>query len=249
MPYGKKIIESILKENEAFINNVFFFFQRNSHILSNFRLLKKCFTNKKNPNVKCSSFFSICFLSVIISDKIISQKRGIINNEKDLQLVYYSSLNIASKFESQHYIPYSVFEKVPKSLVKKGEVAEYERKINGFLNFEYDTVYPTDILNVYQLVDKTDSNEEITKQCKLLLLFVIFNKVFARKKKELVVLVAYYFVKSRIQGQLKWSYDLQLITGVEKTTIINNIIKLAKEIKDHYKLFFWLKQNYYNILI
>jgi len=248
IPYSKKIIESILKENDVFINNVFFFFQRNSYLLTNFKLLKICFTNKKNPKVKCSSFFPICFLSTIISDKIISKKKGIIKNEKDLQLVYYSSLNIAAKFESQHYIPYPIFEKMPKSLVKRDEVAEYERKINEFLNFEYHTVDPIDILNVYQFVDKTDSIEEITKQSKLLLLFAIFDKAFAQKKKELVVLVVYYFAKMRIQRQLIWSYDLQLITGLDKRTIINNIIQLAKEIKDNFKLFCLLKAKYYNLI-
>jgi hypothetical protein len=247
-PYGKEIIHSILMRNDNFINNATFHSGRKLHILTNFKIVKKGLTKKEIKIKRFSLFFPICFLSVNISDKIISLTKDI-NNEKQLQLIYYSSLNIASKFESQNYIPYSYFEKkIKDSLVSGNEVSEFENKINRLLNFDYNIIFPTDILNIYQLVDKTDSNKEIAKRCKFIFLFIIFSKNFTHKNKELVVLIIYYYVKTKIDNQFNWSYDLQLMTGIDKKTIINNMIELSSEIKDNYKFFSWLKDNYYDLI-
>ena len=55
-------------------------------------------------------------------------------------------------------------------------------------------------------------------------------------------------MKTKIDNQFNWSYDLQLMTGIDKKTIINNMIELSSEIKDNYKFFSWLKDNYYDLI-
>jgi small conductance mechanosensitive channel len=138
-------------------------------------------------------------------------KIGIKSVELEYKTKYISIPNVVFSTKSLvNYTKYGVYpetfqinlrndydfeEKIPNSLVTQKEVCSFENKINILLNFEYNTVFPTDILYIYQLVDKTDSNKEITKLCRFLFLFICFSKK-----------VIIYFHKKSIQINLIYSF-------------------------------------------
>jgi hypothetical protein len=158
-------------------------------------------------------------------------------------------LNVAAKYESQDFIPYLFFEKdLPEALVTIEEVKKHENYINRLYNLEYNTVYPTDILCIYQLVDGTFENKEITKLCRFLFFFLLFSSEFTDKHKNLVTLTVYYYSKIQVIKKLNWSNDLQFLTGIEKKTIIENIKQLLVVIKKYYKVYNYLNNTYYNII-
>jgi hypothetical protein len=146
-------------------------------------------------------------------------------------------------------IDYSFYEKkIRESLISKNEIIEYEKKINQLLNYEYNIVFPTELLHIYQLVDKTAGNKKLGRYCTFLFIFIMFCKSFMSQKLSFVVLTIYYFSKITIEKKMEWSYDLQLISGYDKKTIMNNINKLKFEIDNKDILYIFLFKHYYFLI-
>jgi hypothetical protein len=244
IPYKFEIMKGILTSKDKFIKHAPFDYYREFYILNNMKIIKNGLEEKE----RLSSFFPIVFLSTKISDMLMSLEKGNVKPKK-YQLIYYASLNVAAKYECQGFIPYLFFEKdLPEALVTIEEVKKHENYINRLYNFEYNTVYPTDILCIYQLVDGTFENKEITKLCRFLFVFLLFSSEFTDKHKNLVTLTVYYYSKIQVIKKLNWSNYLQFLTGIEKKTIIENIKQLLVVIKKYYKVYNYLNNTYYNII-
>ena len=244
IPYKNEIINDILKRKDKFFGHANFDSKRQDYILNCFTIIKEGLKDFGSP----SSFFPIAFLSTKISDKLIFSSKGNIN-QKEYKLIYHGSVFIAAKYLTQYYIPILFDEgSDDKVLVTLEEVRNYENTINSIFNFQYNIVYPTDILCIYQLADETYENKEITKYCRFLFLFLMFSKIFTVEDKNLVILTVYYYSKIKMDKYVNWSKNIQDLTGIEKKKVFQNINKLTMEIKEHYEIYNYLKDNFYNII-
>ena len=244
IPYQNEIISGILKRKDKFFGHANFDSKRQDYILSCFTIIKEGLKDFRS----LSYFFPIAFLSTKISDKLIFSSKGNIN-KKEYKLIYHGAVFIAAKYLTQYYIPILFDEgNDDKEIITLEEVRNYEYTINSIFNFQYNIIYPTDILCIYQLADGTYENKEITKFCRFLFIFLMFCRTFTQKEQNLVVLTVYYYTKIKMDKHMNWSKNLEDLTGMEKKTVIYNINKLIMEIKENYEIYINLEDNFYDII-
>lgn len=244
IPYKKEIMSGILKSKDKFFSHANFDSKREDYILKCFRIIKEGLEEYNNQ----SSFFSIAFLSTKISDEIIFFSKGNIN-KKEYKLIYHGSVFIAAKCLTQYFIPY-IFDEGnnDKVIITLEEIRNYENTINRLFNYEYNMIYPTDILCIYQLLDGTYESKGITKHCRFLFIFLLFSRAFIDKEKNVVVLTVYYYSKILKDKHLNWSQNLEDLTEIDKKTVVQNINKLIMEIKNNYEIYIYLEDNFYDII-
>ena len=236
--YGKDIIENLFNTEDNYMTDIYL----NDYL--RIKYLSIVYNILKRTNIAKKKFYdNILFLCSKIADKLISIFRYEIN-EKALELIYYGALCIAYKFETRRIIKFSTFETcLKKCLIKKNELRIFEVKINELLNYNYLVSYPLDFLEIYENMDKTQSNKELDTVCKLLIKFALFTKRFSQKKTSLMTLTAYYFGKLLVTKNLKWSYHIQLLTGYDKAKIKENIKEFIYELKFNENIFIKLLTN------
>lgn len=244
IPYKNEIISGILKSGDKFFGRSNFNSKREDNILNSFTIIKEGLEDYKNP----SYFFPIAFLSTKIFDEFIFLSNSNFN-EKEYKLIYHGSVYIAAKYLTQYYIP-CIFDEGSKDkiIITLKEIEAYENEINRILKFQYNMVYPTDILCIYQLVDGTFENKEITKFSKFLFIFLLFSRKFRAKENNLIALTVYFYSKILIEKNVNWSKNLQDLTRINKKTVMQNINQLIMEIKDNYETYMYIKDNFYNII-
>ena len=244
LPYKEETLIDILLKKDKFTEHGKIDYEREYYILNNMFIIMNHLIDNECP----SSFFPIVYLSTKVSDMLMYLCRKEKINERRYQLIYFSSATTAAKYETQCFIPYSFLEDIYESLVTAEEIKEVERNINRIFDFDLNIIYPTDVLCLYQLADKTNENKGLTQFCRFLLIFLLFSKSFIEKERNLVVLTVYYYAKIMIEKKMVWSLDLQFLSGIEKKTIIQNLKELNKEIKENNKIYNFLINHFFDII-
>ena len=191
----------------------------------------------------------IHYLSINIFDRVLISKNKENKNkltEKNLQLICFTSLFIAYKYETGYYFLLDdLIKHTEDSLVTREEVLNYEYEINSILNFEYLIVYPSHFLKHYDLIDSIH-NEKVYYFCLYLIDFILSDTKLMCYKKSLISASCYYIAKVNILKINLWSNYFQFITGYGKEQIKELAIKIIKEIKNskNLNIFRCLKKKY-----
>ena len=152
-------------------------------------------------------------------------------DDKTLQLICFTSLFIAYKYETGYYfLIEDLIKHTEDSLVTKEQVLKFEYEINSLLDFEYLIVYPNDFLKHYELID--NYNKNIYYFCLFLIDFILSSTKLMSYKKSLITASCYYIAKVNITNINTWPNVFQLITGYNKEEIKDFAVKIFKEMKD-----------------
>ena len=190
----------------------------------------------------------IHYLSINIFDRVICK----LNNkkeklsEKELQLICFTSLFIAYKYETGcYFLIDDLLKHTEDSLVEKDEVLQFEYEINKILNFEYLIVYPSHFLKHFDLIDNIN-NPKIFYFCLYLIDFILSDINLMSNKKSLISASCYYIAKANLLKINAWPNILQFITGYSKNEIKQISIKIIKALKNskNYEIFKCLKKKY-----
>lgn len=199
----------------------------------------------------------IHYLSINIFDRVLYyyyQKNKNIN-EKTLQLICFTSLFIAYKYETGYYFLIDdLINHTEDSLVTKEEVLKFEYEINIMLNFEYLIVYPSDLLKHYELIDNIN-NKKVYYFCLYLIDFILSDIKLMSYKKSLITSSCYYIAKANLLNISPWSNLFQFVTGYKKDEVKElavMIIKVMKSSKNS-NIFRclkkkYMKDEYYNVV-
>ena len=190
----------------------------------------------------------IHYLSINIFDRVLIKyyQMNKIINEKILQLICFTALFIAYKYETGFYFLIDdLINHTEDSLVTKEQVLKFEYEINSLLDFEYLVVYPSDFLKHYELIDSI-SNKKIYYFCLYLIDFIISDINLMSYKKSLITASCYYIAKANIINVNNWSNVFQFVTGYRKDEVKDLAIKIIKEMKDSKNsvIFKCLKKKY-----
>lgn len=190
----------------------------------------------------------IHYLSINIFDRVLIKyyQMNKIINEKILQLICFTALFIAYKYETGFYFLIDdLINHTEDSLVTKEQVLKFEYEINSLLDFEYLVVYPSDFLKHYELIDSI-SNKKIYYFCLYLIDFIISNINLMSYKKSLITASCYYIAKANLINVNNWSNVFQFVTGYRKDEVKDLAIKIIKEMKDSKNsvIFKCLKKKY-----
>ena len=190
----------------------------------------------------------IHYLSINIFDRVLIKyyQMNKIINEKILQLICFTSLFIAYKYETGFYFLIDdLINHTEDSLVTKEQVLKFEYEINSLLDFEYLVVYPSDFLKHYELIDSI-SNKKIYYFCLYLIDFIISDINLMSYKKSLITASCYYIAKANLINVNNWSNVFQFVTGYRKDEVKDLAIKIIKEMKDSKNsvIFKCLKKKY-----
>ena len=198
----------------------------------------------------------IHYLSINIFDRVLVKyyQTNKIINEKILQLICFTALFIAYKYETGFYFLIDdLINHTEDSLVTKEQVLKFEYEINSLLDFEYLVVYPSDFLKHYELIDSI-SNKKIYYFCLYLIDFIISDINLMSYKKSLITASCYYIAKANLINVNNWSNVFQFVTGYRKDEVKDLAIKIIKEMKDSKNsLIFrclkkkYSKEEYYNV--
>ena len=175
----------------------------------------------------------IHYLSINIFDRVLYKyyKNKKILDDKTLQLICFTSLFIAYKYETGYYfLIEDLIKHTEDSLVTKEQVLKFEYEINSLLDFEYLIVYPNDFLKHYELID--NYNKNIYYFCLFLIDFILSSTKLMSYKKSLITASCYYIAKVNITNINTWPNVFQLITGYNKEEIKDFAVKIIKEMKD-----------------
>ena len=190
----------------------------------------------------------IHFLSINIFDRVLYQyyekKKNL--NEKTLQLICFTSLFIAYKYETGFYFLIDdLISHTEDALVTKEQVLKFEYEINSLLNFDYLIVYPSHFLKHYELIDNVN-NKKIYYFCLYLIDFVLSDIKLMSHKKSLITASCYYIAKANLVNINNWSNIFQFVTGYNKDEVRDLAIKIIKEMKDtkNSAIFRCLKKKY-----
>ena len=188
------------------------------------------------------------YLSVNIFDRVLIKyyQMNKIINEKILQLICFTALFIAYKYETGFYFLIDdLINHTEDSLVTKEQVLKFEYEINSLLDFEYLVVYPSDFLKHYELIDSI-SNKKIYYFCLYLIDFIISDINLMSYKKSLITASCYYIAKANLINVNNWSNVFQFVTGYRKDEVKDLAIKIIKEMKDSKNsvIFKCLKKKY-----
>lgn len=190
----------------------------------------------------------IHYLSINIFDRVICK----LNNkkeklsEKKLQLICFTSLFIAYKYETGcYFLIDDLLKHTEDSLVGKDEVLEYEYEINKILNFEYLIVYPSHFLKHFDLIDNIN-NPKIFYFCLYLIDYILCDINLMSIKKSLISVCCYYIAKANLLKINVWPNIFQFITGYSKNEIKHISIKIIKAMKNskNSEIFKCLKKKY-----
>ena len=176
----------------------------------------------------------IHYLSINIFDRVLVKyyQMNKIINEKILQLICFTALFIAYKYETGFYFLIDdLINHTEDSLVTKEQVLKFEYEINSLLDFEYLVVYPSDFLKHYELIDSI-SNKKIYYFCLYLIDFIISDINLMSYKKSLITASCYYIAKANLINVNNWSNVFQFVTGYRKDEVKDLAIKIIKEMKD-----------------
>ena len=198
----------------------------------------------------------IHYLSINIFDRVLIKyyQMNKIINEKILQLICFTALFIAYKYETGFYFLIDdLINHTEDSLVTKEQVLKFEYEINSLLDFEYLVVYPSDFLKHYELIDSI-SNKKIYYFCLYLIDFIISDINLMSYKKSLITASCYYIAKANLINVNNWSNVFQFITGYRKDEVKDLAIKIIKEMKDSKNSVIfkclkkkYSKEEYYNV--
>ena len=198
----------------------------------------------------------IHYLSINIFDRVLVKyyQMNKIINEKILQLICFTALFIAYKYETGFYFLIDdLINHTEDSLVTKEQVLKFEYEINSLLDFEYLVVYPSDFLKHYELIDSI-SNKKIYYFCLYLIDFIISDINLMSYKKSLITASCYYIAKANLINVNNWSNVFQFITGYRKDEVKDLAIKIIKEMKDSKNSVIfkclkkkYSKEEYYNV--
>ena len=241
--YRKDIFLSLLKEEKnnipdyTLIKNIIAPETRLKYILFLIQVCDKI-TNKEE----------IHYLSINIFDRVLMKyyQMNKIINEKILQLICFTALFIAYKYETGFYFLIDdLINHTEDSLVTKEQVLKFEYEINSLLDFEYLVVYPSDFLKHYELIDSI-SNKKIYYFCLYLIDFIISDINLMSYKKSLITASCYYIAKANLINVNNWSNVFQFVTGYRKDEVKDLAIKIIKEMKDSKNsvIFKCLKKKY-----
>ena len=193
--YRKDIFMNLLKEEAnnspdySKLNNIISDDTRLKYILFLIQVCDKITTKEE-----------IHYLSINIFDRVVicyHEKNKIIN-EKILQLICFTSLFIAYKYETGYYFLLDdLINHTEDSLVTKEEVLKFEYEINSMLNFDYLIVYPSDFLKHYELIDNIN-NKKIYYFCLYLIDFILSDMKLMTYKKSLITSSCYYIAKANL---------------------------------------------------
>ena len=190
----------------------------------------------------------IHYLSINIFDRVICK----LNNkkeklsEKKLQLICFTSLFIAYKYETGcYFLIDDLLKHTEDSLVEKDEVLQYEYEINKILNFEYLIVYPSHFLKHFDLIDNIN-NPKIFYFCLYLIDYILSDINLMSNKKSLIAASCYYIAKANLLKINVWPNIFQFITGYSKNEIKQISIKIIKAMKNskNSEIFKCLKKKY-----
>ena len=198
----------------------------------------------------------IHYLSINIFDRVLVKyyQMNKIINEKILQLICFTALFIAYKYETGFYFLIDdLINHTEDSLVTKEQVLKFEYEINSLLDFEYLVVYPSDFLKHYELIDSI-SNKKIYYFCLYLIDFIISDINLMSYKKSLITASCYYIAKANLINVNNWSNVFQFVTGYRKDEVKDLAIKIIKEMKDSKNSVIfkclkkkYSKEEYYNV--
>ena len=190
----------------------------------------------------------IHYLSINIFDRVICK----LNNkkeklsEKELQLICFTSLFIAYKYETGcYFLIDDLLKHTEDSLVEKDEVLQFEYEINKILNFEYLIVYPSHFLKHFDLIDNIN-NPKIFYFCLYLIDFILSDINLMSNKKSLISASCYYIAKANLLKINAWPNIFQFITGYSKNEIKQISIKIIKALKNsiNSEIFKCLRKKY-----
>ena len=241
--YRKDIFLSLLKEEKnntpdyALIKNIIEPERRLKYILFLIQVCDKI-TNKEE----------IHYLSINIFDRVLMKyyQMNKIINEKILQLICFTSLFIAYKYETGFYFLIDdLINHTEDSLVTKEQVLKFEYEINSLLDFDYLIVYPSDFLKHYELIDNI-TNKKIYYFCLYLIDFIISDINLMSYKKSLITASCYYIAKANLINVNNWTNVFQFVTGYRKDEVKDLAIKIIKEMKESKNsvIFRCLKKKY-----
>lgn len=190
----------------------------------------------------------IHYLSINIFDRVISQSVNDKNSltEKKLQLICFTSLFIAYKYETGcYFLIEDLISHTEDSLVTREEVLNYEYEINSILNYNYLIVYPSHFLKHYDLIDNIH-NQKVYYFCLYLLDFILSDTNLMSHKKSLISASCYYIAKANLLKIDIWPNMLQFVTGYQKEEVKNFAIKIIHEMKNskNSSLFKFLRKKY-----
>ena len=198
----------------------------------------------------------IHYLSINIFDRVLIKyyQMNKIINEKILQLICFTALFIAYKYETGFYFLIDdLINHTEDSLVTKEQVLKFEYEINSLLDFEYLVAYPSDFLKHYELIDSI-SNKKIYYFCLYLIDFIISDINLMSYKKSLITASCYYIAKANLINVNNWSNVFQFVTGYRKDEVKDLAIKIIKEMKDSKNSVIfkclkkkYSKEEYYNV--
>ena len=176
----------------------------------------------------------IHYLSINIFDRVLYkyyEKKKILN-EETLQLICFTSLFIAYKYETGYYfLIEDLINHTEDSLVTKEQVLKFEYEINSLLNFDYLIVYPSDFIKHYELIDNIN-NKKIYYFCLYLIDFILSNIKLMSYKKSLITASCYYIAKANLVNINTWSNIFQFVTGYNKDEVKDVAIEIIKEMKE-----------------
>ena len=167
-------------------------------------------------------------------------------SEKKLQLICFTSLFIAYKYETGcYFLIEDLLRHTEDSLVEKDEILKFENEINKILNFEYFIVYPSHFLKHLELIDNIN-NFKIFYFCLYLIDFILSDINLMSNKKSLISASCYYIAKANLLKINAWPNIFQFITGYSKNEIKQISIKIIKALKNskNSEIFKCLKKKY-----
>ena len=241
--YRSEIFENLIKDE---INNVPYYGKlkdiiveetRNKYILYIITVCDKITRNEE-----------ILYLSINIFDRVICKLGDIKENmtDKKLQLICFTSLFIAYKYETGcYFLIDDLLKHTEDSLVDKKEVLQFENEINKILNFEYLIVYPSHFIKHFELIDNIN-NPKIFYFCFYLIDFIIFDIKLLSNKISLLSASCYFIAKACLLKINAWPNIFQFMTGYSKNEIKELSIKIIKGMKNskNSAIFKCLKKKY-----
>lgn len=243
IPYRKEIFLNLLKEeknNTPNYSQFDFIINQETRLKYILFLIQVCerITNKEE----------IHYLSINIFDRVLykfKEKKKILN-EKILQLICFTSLFIAYKYETGYYFLIDdLINHTEDSLVTKDQVLKFEYEIHSLLDFDYLLVYPSDFIKHYELIDNIN-NEKIYYFCLYLFDYILSNITLMSYKKSLITASCYYIAKANLLNINTWSNIFQFVTGYRKEQVKDLAILIIKEMKNtkNMNIFKCLRKKY-----
>ena len=176
----------------------------------------------------------IHYLSINIFDRVICHlvydKENL--TEKKLQLICFTSLFIAYKYETGcYFLIDDLINHTDDSLVTSDEVLNYENEINKILNFEYLIVYPSHFIRHYEIVDDIN-DQKLYFFCLYLIDFILTDYELMKNKKSLISASCYYIAKANLLKINNWPNIFQFLTGYSKNEIKDIAVKIVKALKN-----------------